>query len=155
MGSVFPENTGAFEISTNASGKTEILVPLTPAYFESVLATDFQVPEIRLPDGPTLSPQAALSSSLSSYASDTPSVLSSELSSDVPSYVSLQFPSPSITNVPNFLSVLPTLRVDRNDGPDDVPTVTTDAPDSSSTNPLRGRMTLKWLVALAGLAIDL
>lgn len=160
MGSVFPERTGFFEITTDVNGETESLVPLTPGFFESVLKKDFEVPERLSASSPTLSPEPALSSSVSpyNYANGIPSINPSDLSSDIPSPAPSLFPLPASTLGPISFSSPPSIG-QRKEGLNDVPSgssnATSNAMHSSSTNPLRGKLIEKWLVPLLGLAIIL
>jgi hypothetical protein len=129
MGSLLPENAGFFELSTNVSGASEVLVPLTLGYFEFILATDFEVPETLLAL-PTRSPVTGFSEYEDSLGakSAVPSSIDLNTSSSVPSFA----PSPLL--IPSSNSDLGASQSpfggESDEGLDNSPTLTSNALNS-------------------------
>ena len=147
MGSIYPENAGFFELSTDAGGTPEVLVPLTLGYFEFVFTANFTVPKIKAGDFPTHSPASGFSSYESPHGRKTsiPSLVSSDISSDAPSYLPPLLPAPSRVVEP----VSPSLPIQGDEGLDDAPAVTSNAADASFI--AGGRMIHSWIAALFSL----
>ncbi|GAX27794.1 chymotrypsin C [Fistulifera solaris] len=129
MGSLLPENAGFFELSTNVSGASEVLVPLTLGYFEFILATDFEVPET-LVASPTRSPVSGFSEYEDSPGAKSvvPTTIESGTLSSAPSFAPSPLLSPSNNSDPGA-SQLPS-GGESQEGVDNSPILTSNALNS-------------------------